>query len=540
MVPKDRKEIEKELRKQNGNPNSQSMSSSMSGLSVSKSKPAELIEERTETDRDIELEEKLKSSENFDIYSTNVDQAYYEVKLPELSKAERELMEEVRERAIDRIDIDPRNIKDYQERENIFLDKIKEMFKQGGLSKNITDEKLNQMARMIVRDMIGFGLLDIFLEDDDLEDILVPSTKKPTYVYHRDYGMCITNVIFKDEDELLRQIEKIARHVGRRIDQQNPLLDAILPDGSRVNATIPPISLDGPTLSIRKFRRDPLTIIDLINYGSLNSDVAAFLWLATEGYGVSPSNILFAGGTACGKTTTMNAISAFVPQRERIISIEDTAELNLPHEHWIRLETRLPNVEGRGEITMDDLVKNALRMRPDRIVVGEVRGPEARTMFTGMNTGHDGCMGTIHSNNAMETITRLTEEPMSVPEMMISALDAIVMQQRIQRHGEGSTRRITEIAEVSGMENGKPQLSRVYKWDPKKDTLESTGVPSTIKKSIADFAGVGGRDIEKEIKRRAAILEWMKEEEIRDIEKVGKVIHQYYKDPQKFMERITS
>jgi flagellar protein FlaI len=512
----------------------------MGEVNVSEAKPTELAEDHLSTEREVELEEELESKENINIYSTNVDQTYYEVELPELSEAERELMEEVRERAIDRIDIDPRNITDYQERENVFLGKIKDMFKQGGLAEDISEKKLDQMARMIVRDMIGFGLLDIFLEDDDLEDILVPSTKKPTYVYHRDYGMCITNVVFKDEDELLRQIEKIARHVGRRIDQQNPLLDAILPDGSRVNATIPPISLDGPTLSIRKFRRDPLTIVDLINSGTLNSDVAAFLWLATEGFGVSPSNILFAGGTACGKTTTMNAVSSFVPPRERMISIEDTAELNLPHEHWIRLETRLPNVEGRGEITMDDLVKNALRMRPDRIVVGEVRGPEAKTMFTGMNTGHDGCMGTIHSNNAMETITRLTENPMNVPEMMISALDAIVMQQRIQRHGEGSTRRITEIAEVSGMEDGKPQLSRVYKWNPKEDTLEATGVPSTIKKSIADFAGVGGREIEKEIKRRAAILEWMKEEDIRDIEKVGKIIHKYYKNPQKFMERITS
>jgi len=350
--------------------------------------------------------------------------------------------------------------------------------------------------------------------------------------------MCFTNVIFENEDPVKYIIDKMARVVGRRIDQQTPLLDARLPDGSRVNATIPPVSLDGPTISIRKFRKDPLTIIDILNLSTLSTNVAAFVWLTVDGFGIKPANILFAGGTGCGKTTTLNAATTFVPERERIISIEDTAELQLPHKHWIRLETRPPNVEGRGEIIMDDLVKNALRMRPNRMVVGEVRGPEARTMFTAMNTGHDGCMGTVHSNSAVETITRLTEAPMAVPEIMIPALDVIVMQQRIYHRQKGQIRRVTEVAEVTGLEGGKPQLSRVFKWNPREDVVESTGVPSKIKRTIAEFSGMSGNDIENELEKRAAVLGWMKNQGVRNIFEVGRVIQEYYRDPGRTLKRV--
>lgn len=512
-----------------------------SSKSFSEEEPVEIPEMSSEAVGEPEIEKKLDSTENANIYRTKKgDQPYYRVTLPDLSDEEREIMSNVRERAIDEIDIDPRNIADIREREEVFKKRVREMLKRDPELDGISTSKIEEMSKIIVRDMIGFGMLDVFLEDDNLEDVLVTATSKPVYVYHRDYGMCITNISFEDDEELVHQIEKMARYVGRRIDQQNPLLDATLPDGSRVNATIPPVSLDGPTLSIRKFREDPLTVVDIIDFGTISPDVAAFLWLAVEGMGAKPSNILISGGTASGKSTTMNAISAFVPGRERIISIEDTAELHLPHEHWVRLETRPPNIEGKGEVTMEDLVKNALRMRPDRIMVGEVRGPEAQTMFTGMNTGHDGCLGTVHSNSAMETITRLAEDPMGVPEVMIPALDAVVMQKRLHHQMEGQTRRITEIAEVTGFEDGQPQLSRIYEWNPKEDEIESTGVPSTIKKNIADFAGVSGKEIEREIKRRATVLEWMREENIRDIYEVGRIVEEYYRDKDSLLNKVES
>lgn len=462
----------------------------------------------------------------------------YQLRMPKLTPQERELFDSVKEKAIDEIEIDPREIPDPQERQNIFMREVRKMLKRSSKAAKLSAGRLNQLAELIVRDMISYGPLDLMLADDSLEDILVTGINKPVYVYHRKYGMCSTNVSFDNEESLVNLIEKMARVVGRRIDQQTPLLDARLPDGSRVNATIPPVSLEGPTLSIRKFRRDPLTIIDILEFGTLTTDVAAFLWFIVDGLGIKPANILFAGGTACGKSTTLNAATTFVPERDRIISIEDTAELQLPHEHWVRLETRPPNVEGRGEITMDDLTKNALRMRPDRIIVGEVRGPEAMTMFTGMNTGHDGCMGTLHANSAMETITRLTKAPMNVPEIMIPALDVIVMQQRIYHRQKGQIRRITEIAEVTGMEDGKPQLSRIYKWNPRKDVIEPTGVPSQIKRTITEYAGLSGRDTVIELEKRATVIEWMREKKIRNVFEVGKVIQDYYRDPDRVLDRI--
>lgn len=353
---------------------------------------AEIPEISTRRGEEFELVKKLETRKYADIYETERgDQPFYKAKIPEFSSEEREIMSNVREQAIDEIEVDPRDV-EIESREEIFLEEVKKVLKKQNLPRNVSDKRLDQMARIVVRDMIGFGLLDLLLDDDKLEEIMVTATEKPVYVYDRDFGMCVTNISFEDEEELVHQIEKMGRQVGRRIDKQNPLLDATLQDGSRVNATIPPISLDGPTLTIRKFREDPLTIVDIIDFDTLSVDVAAFLWLAVDGMEAKPSNILVSGGTASGKSTTLNTLSAFVRQKERIISIEDTAELNLPHEHWIRLETRPPNVEGKGEVTMEELVKNSLRMRPDRIVVGEVRGPEAMTMFTGMNTGHNGAL----------------------------------------------------------------------------------------------------------------------------------------------------
>jgi flagellar protein FlaI len=254
-----------------------------------------------------------------------------------------------------------------------------------------------------MREMIGYGILDTLLKDDKLEEIMVIGPDRPVFIFHRDYEMMTTNIVFGNDAEIYAIIDRIAREVGRRVDIQNPLLDARLPDGSRVNATIRPVSLEGSTLTIRKFREEPFTVVDLISKSTVSVELAAYLWMAVDGLGAKPANILVSGGTGSGKTTTLNVLASFVPASERIITIEDTAELKLPVEHWIRFETRPPSIEGTGEITMDTLVKNSLRMRPDRIIVGEVRHAEAFTLLTAINTGHDGCMGTVHANSASET-----------------------------------------------------------------------------------------------------------------------------------------
>ncbi|WP_048150524.1 ATPase, T2SS/T4P/T4SS family [Palaeococcus ferrophilus] len=314
----------------------------------------------------------------------------YELRMPQLSREEEKLLKMVRDRAIVEIQIDPESIPNPEERRRVFIKAVKSMVRE--MAPTLSEGKAEVITELIVQNMIGYGKIDPLIRDDNLEEVMVIGTGKPVYVWHRRFNMCRTNIVFEEDKEILHIIERIAREVGRRIDQQSPLLDARLSDGSRVNATIPPISLEGPTITIRKFKKDPLTIIDLIKYGTLNSEIAARLWVMVDGLGVKPANVLVAGGTGSGKTTLLNSLAMFIPPSERVISIEDTAELQLPIEHWVRLETRPPNIEGKGEVTMDDLVKNTLRMRPDRIIVGEVRGPEARTMFTAMNTGHNGAL----------------------------------------------------------------------------------------------------------------------------------------------------
>ncbi len=460
----------------------------------------------------------------------------YEIRLPKLTKEENDLLNMIRDRAITEIHIDPTSIPDPEERRRVFMNAVRRLIKDA--APTFSEGRVEVLSEIIVQGMIGYGKLDFLVRDDNLEEIMVIGSRRPVYVWHRRFNMCKTNITFSEDKEILNIIERIARQVGRRIDQQSPLLDASLPDGSRVNATIPPISLDGPTITIRKFKKDPLTIIDLIKYGTMNSEIAALLWLFVDGLGVKPANILVAGGTGSGKTTTLNSLGMFIPPSERVISIEDTAELQLPVEHWVRLETRPPNIEGKGEITMDDLVKNTLRMRPDRIIVGEVRGAEARTMFTAMNTGHDGCMSTIHSNSARETIVRLESPPMSVPRIMIPALDIIIMQVRFHSRKKGTIRRITEIAEVSGMEGESVQLNKLYKYDPAKDELVPTGVPSRVINDLSHHTGMSVTELDLEKEKRKIILDWMIERGIRSIEEVGHYLRMFYIDEEALLKKI--
>ncbi|MFV2041326.1 MAG: CpaF family protein, partial [Candidatus Hydrothermarchaeales archaeon] len=333
----------------------------------------------------------LESYDNTEIYERPGDIPLYNLLSPPMSRDDYLIKENVRERAIMQIDIDPSLILDVNKRNRIFQEEILKILLEG--FPELSDSKIDSISKMIVEEMVGYGRLNPLLEDEYLEEIMVMGANSPVYVYHKKFSACETNVVFNSSTEVENIAEKIARDVQRRIDRSSPILDARLPDGSRVNITIPPISLDGVSVTIRKFNRDPISIIDLINYGTISTHLAAFIWICIDGLGFSPNNIIVAGGTASGKTATLNALMVFVPKMERIITIEDTAELYLQHKNKVRLETRPPNIEGRGEVQMDELLKNALRMRPDRIIVGEVRGPEASTLFTAMNTGHDGSMG---------------------------------------------------------------------------------------------------------------------------------------------------
>jgi flagellar protein FlaI len=384
-----------------------------------------------------------------------------------------------------------------------------------------------EVLKKLKLDSEGYGRINDLLKDDDLEEIMVINDKNPVYVYHRQKGMMITNITLQD-NEIRQIIEKIANQVQRKIDKQTPLLDARLPDGSRINATIPPITPDGATLTIRKFKKTPITIFDLINTNTISSHLAAFLWMIIEGMNTYSSNIIIAGGTGSGKTTTLNCICSFIPTYERVITIEDTMELQIKHQHIIRCETRPPNIENQGEITMDMLLKNSLRQRPDKIIVGEVRSKEANTLFGALNTGHSG-MGTLHANISHETITRLNNPPMNVPKIMINSLDFIIMQKRLYNNMKGSIRRVTEVVEVTGMELDNLQLNKIYEYDPNTDKIEFKAISCNVLNKIALMNGLTYKDILSEIDRREEyLIEKVKKNNEHHIDNVEKLIDDYY------------
>lgn len=460
----------------------------------------------------------------------------YEVIRQDYTQKEKILLGELRENLVD---LAISSGESFQPNEDKLLNEIKNFLfdRFTGEGERISSAYLDKLSTKILRDLIGYGEIDSLIHDDELEEIMINGIDKPVFVYHRKYGMMKTNIRFSNEKELMDLIDAIARQINRRIDQESPILDGRLSDGSRINATIPPASADGPSLTIRKFKKDPLTIIDLINSRTISVELAAFLWLCFDGLGVKSANAIISGGTSSGKTTTLNALCAFINPKERIITIEDTLELQIPHEHVIRMETKPANVENKGELTMNDLVKNSLRQRPDRIIVGEVRAEEAITLFTALNTGHSG-FGTLHSNDARETITRLTNEPMLVPEIMIQAIDFIIMQNRIYTSTGVSYRRISEVAEVVGIEEGVVQLNKIFEWNPETDTIENVGVSSRVISQIANLSGNTINEIHNEIENRKTVLHHMVKYDIRAVEDVKTILDLYYKDSQKVLNRI--
>jgi pilus assembly protein CpaF len=359
----------------------------------------------------------------------------------------------------------------------------------------------------ILHETFGLGPIEPLLYDPDISDILV---NRYNQVYVEKFGkLSKVDVVFRDDSHLLQIIDRIVSKIGRRLDESSPYVDARLPDGSRVNAIIPPLALSGPTLSIRRFGVDPLKMSDLLAFGSINQNMAKVV----EGCVKARINILISGGTGTGKTTFLNICSEFIPENERIITIEDSAELQLKQEHVVKLETRPPNIEGKGEVTQRDLVRNTLRMRPDRIIVGEVRGGEALDMLQAMNTGHDGSISTVHANTTRDALSRLETMVLmsgvdlperAIREQVSSAVNVVI---HLSRMSDGS-RKVVQISEITGMEGNTIVMQDIFVYERKgigpEGRVIGEFVPTGVRPWFAEKLRVAGFELPAHIFERVS------------------------------------
>lgn len=387
-----------------------------------------------------------------------------------------------------------------------------------------------------VRDNLGFGTIDALMHDPMIEDISCDGVNVPLYIWHRKYESIPTNVRFKTAEELDTLALRLAYMCGSHVSIAQPLLDATLPNGSRINLTFgSEVTRRGSTFTIRKFKLDPFTVSDLITFGTLSKEMAAYLWYAVE----NRISILVAGGIAAGKTTLLNCLSMFIKPDLKVVSIEDTPELNLPHENWIPAATR--TVFGAGsesaEITLFDLLKASLRQRPDYIIVGEIRGAEAYTLFQAVSTGHLG-MSTIHAESVEAAVYRLESSPMNIPRTLIAGIDIILVQKRVELKGKPSRKTIA-ASEIVGLDprSGEILTNEVYRWNPAEDVFDFTG-RSYIVENIADRKGISVEEAEAEIHRRAQIIDWMFQNNIRNYKDVSDIIRSYAENPDYFMQEV--
>lgn len=443
----------------------------------------------------------------------------YSISITNITDTTKLILEKIRQEFISKLDLG--DLEKTQEGE---IDDIRERFKKeikGLIEKyfpNTDDKTSDMLINYLIEENLGLGKIEILLKDPQLEEIVINNHEEPVWVYHRKYGWLITNVRVFTEARIRHYATMIGREVGKEITILNPLMDAHLKTGDRVNATLAPISTKGNTITIRKFAEDPWTITKFIKQGTITTEAAAFIWLAIQ----NELSILIAGGTGAGKTSMLNVVSNFFPPNQRIISIEDTRELTLPKNlHWVPMETRLPNPEGKGAVSMLDLLVNSLRMRPDRILVGEIRRQkEAQVLLEAMHTGHS-VYATIHANNADEVITRLTNPPIDIPKPMISSLSLIIVQNRNRRTGK---RRTLQIAELKP--NGNPSV--ILQLNVMKDKLEELNAPDILYKTLSLYTGMTKEQIQEDLKHKQAILNWMVNNNIENINQIGKIMASYY------------
>ncbi|NIO22408.1 MAG: CpaF family protein [Candidatus Aenigmarchaeota archaeon] len=460
----------------------------------------------------------------------------YRVTYPKIEKATHAVLDSIRERIVAELAFKTEEILNPEE-----VSEMKEKFVKSAslmLKKELPhlSEKDNKiLIGILAQEALGLGPIEFMLKDQGLEEIVINSSIEPIWVYHREFGWLRTNVMVPDETKIYNYAAQIGRKVGTQITNLNPLMDAYLTTGDRANATLFPISSEGNTLTIRKFARRAWTITDFIEMNTLSADVAAFLWLAIQ----YEMNIVCTGGTASGKTSFLNVLTMFIPPTQRIISIEDTREIQLPEFlHWVPMTTRPPNIEGKGEVTMLELMINALRMRPDRMIVGEIRrSKEAEVLFEAINTGHS-VYSTLHANTSEETFKRLVNPPINIPVSLLTSLQLIAVMHRDRRKGIRRLLEVTELIPSGGLEEMKIELNTIFKWVPSKDQVIEWGKPHRLLKDIKLYSAMSDDEIRENLEGKKKILLWLVKNKIRDIDKVGRMISDYYKDPENALKMV--
>lgn len=455
----------------------------------------------------------------------------YDIEMPKVGEITRVIMDEIKDKLTRTV---PIKFEAKGEVKDMFFSRTRDFISRD--LPHLGSSEVDMITGMLYHEMMGLGEIEVLLKDDSLEEVAIISAGEPLWVYHRKYGWLKTKVTVKDDAAVSNYASIIARKVGRRITTLTPLLDAHLETGDRVNATLGPITSKGNTLTIRKMRRKPWLINELIENATASSDVLALLWMAMQ-YELS---MLVAGGTASGKTTFLNTLMPFLQPNHRVVSIEDTRELALPkHIHWIPMVVRLPNPEGKGEISMLDLMVNSLRMRPDRIVVGEVRRkPEAEVLFEAMHTGHS-VYATIHADTAEQTVRRLTTPPIDLPESELEALPLIVVCFRQRRLG---IRRILQVSEIvpSVQVGGKMemQLNTLYRWRARTDQIMKAERSVRLIDQLETYTGMTESEITEDLGEKKQVLDWMVKERVAELDLVGSVMADYYWDKDTLLEGI--
>lgn len=449
----------------------------------------------------------------------------YKVIIPEFGKATLALLDDIRRELVTEVAVSAAEILDPKvvRKLKIRFRRKAELLLKAKLP-GINEEAKRFLAGRLLHEILGLGKIEFLLADPQLEEVVINSAIEPVRIYHKKHGWLETNIYPESEAQIQNYSNIIARRVGRQITTLNPLLDAHLVTGDRANAVLSPICTKGNVVTIRMFARDPWTVTDLIENKTCTSSIFALIWLAME----YEMNILISGGTASGKTSFLNVCMPFIPLNHRIISIEDTRELNLPkYLYWCPLTTREPNPEGKGEVSMLDLLVNSLRMRPDRIILGEIRKQrQAEVLFEAMHTGHS-VYATVHADSLGETIRRLVNPPINVAPNLLGAVNLNVVMFRDRRRG---IRRIFQIGEFIIEEKGttivKPNL--IYRWKPTTDEIISHNPSIRLFEDLSRHTGMSQTEINKDLASKKAILEYMVKNKVREMENVGKLMREYY------------